>query len=72
VPCDEFLYKVIENKNADLFFGLIYLLHYFVLQFRTQHTCTCTDLMSCVFIVQLHWCVGAVAERICTGLSTLA
>ena len=62
LSCYELLYKVVE-KNADLFFGLIYLLHYFVLQFRSQHTCTCTNLMSCVFTLQLPWCVGGVLKE---------
>jgi len=70
-PIYKFLCKVIENRNADYYlFGIINLLHYFVLQFKSQHTYTCTDLMSCVLTLQLPWCVGRVAERICTGLST--
>ena len=70
-----FMLSVVVQSNRKLkcklvLFGIIDLLQYFVLQFRSQHTCTCTDLMSCVFTLQLPWCIGGVAERICIGPST--
>ena len=63
-----FMLSVVVQSNRKLkcklvLFGIIDLLQYFVLQFRSQHTCTCTNLMSCVFTLQLPWCVGGVLKE---------